>query len=515
MLKRALLFLGVLLLASCRTATPDLILGGGRVFTADDAKPRAEAVAIRGDRIIAVGSDAEVRALAGPSTRIIELAGRVVVPGINDAHVHEPWGIGGTSAKIADNATVDELLARVAAAAKEHPEGTLLTGTVPIGILDDPRLTRDALDAVAPRHPVRLGIISGHAALHNTAALRLMGIAEDVRDTQGGTYVRDANGRLTGWANEHALWIPDQRLGEALPDAEHARAIREFEQEAVSYGITSVQSMPTIATTRAARLAENDIPLRWRWMDLQLARVEDSPRTPMKYILDGTPMERGAAMRKPYADRPSSSGRMNYTDDELARIVRAAANTNAPLLLHISGDLPIEKLLALLAKTPADWPSKRVRIEHGDFAAPFAEELKRYGLIVVQNPSHFTFPQIMHARLGGAPPNYQAARSLVDNHVRFALGSDGPVNPWLNVMFAALHPRNPAEALTREQAVIAYTREAAFAEFAEHEKGTIAPGKLADLAVLSQDVFTVPLEELPKTTSMLTLIGGRVVWEAK
>ena len=511
---RNLVFGLFLLLVSCRSSAPDLVLAGGRIFTADEARPWAEALAVRGERIVAVGSNAEVRALAGPSTRVIELNGRVVVPGINDAHLHEPWGESG-NLDIGGDATVEQVFEAVAAGARAHPEGTVLRGQIPPIRLDDPRLTRDALDAITTRHPVMLGNLAGHSVLHNSAALQWRGVAEGARDSQAGWYARDANGRLNGWVYEHALWSSDRRMSAALPDEQFAAQMRAFTADAVRYGITSVQSMPGIERDRAMRLASTmEVPLRWRWMDLQVNGVADSPRHPVKYILDGTPMEHGAAMRADYADRPGHRGRLDYTDAELARIVNAAAKSGQPTLLHISGDLGVEKVFALMRATDADWPALRLRIEHGDFIGPFAGEAQALGIVLVQNPSHFMVPEVMQRRFGQVT-DYQVFRSFIERGIPVAIGSDGPVNPWLNVMFATMHPRNPSEAVTREQAVIAYTRGSAFAEFQEKEKGTLAPGMLADLAVLSQDVFTVPPPELPKTTSMLTMIGGRIVWEQK
>lgn len=509
----------LLLLSACRSVAPapDVVLAGGRVFTSDEARPWAEAIAVRGDRIVAVGSNAEIRALAAANTRVIELEGRLVVPGINDAHVHAPWTGGTTPIRMPDDATVEQMLSAVEAAVREHPEGTPLETDIPPMLLDDPRLTRDTLDAIAPRHPVLLGTVSGHSTVHNTAALRWRGVPEDARDTQAGWYGRDANGRLNGWLYEHALWTTDRRLSADRPDAAFADAMRDFAQRALSFGITSVQSMPAIDRARAMRLASAmNMPLRWRWIELQLGAIDDSPSAPVKYILDGTPMERGAAVRADYADRTGHRGRLNYSDADIGRMVAAAAKSDQPLLVHISGDLGIEKLFAAMRATPANWPAKRVRVEHGDLIAPFIDEARDLGVIIVQNPSHFMLPELMKARFDGERiRTFQTFRSLAERGVRVAIGSDGPINPWLNVMFATMHPRNPPEAMTREQAVIAYTRGSAFAEFTEHEKGTLAPGMLADLAVLSQDVFTVAPPELPKTTSVLTMIGGRIVWEAK
>ncbi len=156
----------------------------------------------------------------------------------------------------------------------------------------------------------------------------------------------------------------------------------------------------------------------------------------------------------------------------------------------------------------------RVRIEHGDGLLPdLIPRARDFGVIVVQNPSHFAFRDIFADRYG-EPFDYSPARSLIEAGLPFALGSDGPLNPYLNLMFAVMHPARPEEAITVEQAVEAYTRGSAFAEFQENEKGMIALGKLADLAVLSQDIFTVPVGQLPGTESVMTITGGDIVYNS-
>ena len=240
-----------------------------------------------------------------------------------------------------------------------------------------------------------------------------------------------------------------------------------------------------------------------------------------KYVLDGTPIERLALMRRPYADRPGWRGRANFDADTVRAMLADALRAGDQPLLHVSGDSLLRVVFdAMQALAPdSAWRRLRPRIEHGDWLGgdliPIA---RRLGVVVVQNPVHFALaPELLAARFGGAPgpvPGFQVVRDLVESGVPLAIGSDGPPSPFLNIMFATTHPVSPAQALTREQAVIAYTRTAAYAEHAEGEKGTLAPGMLADLAVLSQDVFTVPPQALPATTSLLTLVGGRVVHDA-
>jgi predicted amidohydrolase YtcJ len=515
-MKKAALLLVLLGAVSCRSTStpPDLILAGGRVFTSDAAHPWAQAVAIAGDHILAVGSDAEVRPLASPATRTIELHGRVVIPGINDAHLHQPWSMNKPNLEIPDTATVDDVFARVVEATKRYAPGTLIAGTIPVTLIDESRLTRDSLDAIAPLHPVMLGTLSAHAVLHNTAALRMRNIAEDEGDVHGGWFGRSV-GRLNGWVTEYALWAKDREIGAQISDSTWIASLRDFANSALRFGITSVQSMSSLPADRAARLAAaTGVPLRWRFMQFEIGAVDTTPVTATKYILDGTPIERGAALTQPYSDRPGTSGTMDWSDDEIRNMVRVAAKSRKPLLLHVSGDRPFATIFSAMDATPADWPTLRVRIEHGDFIKAYVGDAKRLGVVVVQNPSHFMLGSLTTERIGvERQRNFQPLRSLIEQGIPVAIGSDGPLNPYLNIMFATIHADNPSEGITREQAVVAYTRGSAYAEFAEKTKGTIAPGMLADLAVLSQDIFSVPAPDLPKTEADVTIVGGRIVYE--
>jgi len=283
-----------------------------------------------------------------------------------------------------------------------------------------------------------------------------------------------------------------------------------------------------------ALLRDADVPIRWRVIRFPLTRpggrdVADaraagpSPGgklgvSGVKYILDGTPVERGAAMRHPYADRPEWYGELDFPPETLAAVMRETLAAREQLLVHAVGDSAIAVLLRLLSGAAPDstWHALRPRIEHGDFLTPdLLPSARRLGVVVVQNPAHFAIPELIRRRYGpGRAAAAQPLRSLLTAGVPIALGSDGPMNPYLNIMLAVTHPANPAEALDREQAVLAYTRGSAYAEFAEREKGTLAPGMLADLAVLSQDIFMVPLGELAKTESVLTLVGGKVAYDA-
>jgi predicted amidohydrolase YtcJ len=523
-----------------RPGPPDLVLTGGKVFTADSARPWAEAVAIRGDRVVAVGTTAEVSRLAGRSTRRIALGGRVVVPGFNDAHDHAgaaEYGVQfATGAAPLPDPELRQVLDSLGALARRTPRGTWLHTVVGLRILEDPAAGRDALDRAAPDHPVLLWAWTGHGAVVNTAAMRALGIPEHVRDPVGGWYGRDAAGRLTGLLREYAEWSALRRLYSGVPDADVVAALRRYAEEGARMGITSVQSMngyldpaKTVRVLRAARL-----PVRFRavpylmtdaggrrlaeWRDVERAPAPLSVISGAKWVLDATPIERDALMRAPYADRPGWHGRLDFPPDTVRAILAEALTGREQLMLHVAGDSTLRVAFAAMQALAPDsaWRRLRVRIEHGDWlAGDLLPVARRLGVVVVQNPSHFAFdPAMLRARFGRVPPEFQQSRSVLAAGVPVAFGSDGPRSPFLNLMFAVTHPTNPGEALTREQAVVAYTRGSAYAEFAERDKGTLAPGMLADLAVLSQDIFTVPAEALPGTTSVLTLVGGSVVHDA-
>jgi hypothetical protein len=234
-----------------------------------------------------------------------------------------------------------------------------------------------------------------------------------------------------------------------------------------------------------------------------------------KWILDGTPVERLMFMREPYTDAPSTRGRLNFPVADLRQFLTRALAAGEQPMFHAVGDAAIDAVLdGLDATGGAKWAPLRPRIEHGDMLEPgHFDRANRLGVVLVQNPAHFMIAPIMHARMGPRTSRTEMVKTIVAAGIPFAIGSDGPMNPFLNMMFAAVNATNPAEALTLEQSLTAYTHGSAFAERAEEQKGTLAPGMLADLAMLSQDIFKVAQQDLPKTTSLLTMVGGRIVHE--
>jgi predicted amidohydrolase YtcJ len=520
---------------------PRTILFHGDVFTADPAMPHAQAIAITGDRITAVGSDAAVLALATPGTRKIDLGGRVVFPGLNDAHVHVavPQGVYVNAPDFVPGPgpTLTEIKAVIAQQVAATPPGTLLLGFIGTAVLDDPAATRFSIDMVAPAHPVVLFGWSGHGTLFDTRAMTLLGISDHEANPFGGGYGRlPFTTVLDGRAHEYAEFGIRRKLLALVSDDALVAAYRGFSAQAVQLGFTSLQDMAVGLTHQRALsvLRAADLPVRVRSICVPLTPAEpcatSADPTPrlraagVKWITDGTPIERRAFVMTPYADSPDSVGEFNFPPAPFLALT-ASQRTGAPardqVLFHSVGDAAISNVLDALEATggSAAWANRRTRIEHGDMM--FGDDIARaaaLGVIVVQNGTHLGLTQLFAERLVPAVfEQLEPLRSLLAAGVQLALGTDGigrPLSPFVDIMLLVIHPTHPAEALSVEQAVTAYTRGSAYAEFEEHRKGTLAPGRLADVAVLSQDIFHVQPFALPATFSVMTIVGGDVVWDA-
>lgn len=533
----AVILLGILLspVAYGRQPPIDLVLLNGKIFTAEGAKSFAEALAVAGDRIVAVGSSREIEGLAGGATRRIDLKGRLVVPGFNDAHFHFTPSPEGVWLHFRTNEpSWEETRRAIEEAVRKAPPGTWIFGEVGHDVLLVPEVNRFVLDRIAPDHPVLLRTYYGHGYVINSRAMPVLQIAEEEPDPMGGSYERlPGSKRINGRFNEYAEWKTDRKLASQVSDAEIVKRLKALAHRAAGFGITSMQIMPKMPIDRFARLvARAALPIRVRAItfsktgprsrDLSEIRGLSKLKFPeakvsvkgIKWILDGTPLERGAALRGSYRDRPGWKGRLNFSPAQIGAMIQESLDFRQQLLLHCSGDRSVEVVFNAMDryKGLVDWKTKRLRIEHGDgLMDDLIPRARRLGVIVIQNPTHFTEPELFHRRWGGG---WERLRSLIEAGIPVAIGSDGPMNPFLNIMLAATHPYEPKEAITRRQAVRAYTYESAFAEFTENEKGTITEGKLADLAVLSRDIFTAPLPELPKTRSVLTMVGGEIVYDA-
>ena len=517
-------------------AAPDLLLVNAKIFTADPAQPYAAALAIEAGRILAVGSDEQIRALAGPNSRIVDAGGRLVTPGLIEAHVHLGPTLPTPPLAVPNlpfpGPSAEQALAAVEQAAKTRSDWI----SVSVGPLlaRDRRNWRAALDAVAPNTPVIMRAFFGHVTIVNSEALRRLGIREDVADPLGGWWGRDANGRLDGGVYESAQTIT-ARVSPPEP-GRLAAAFGEAAKRYARWGVTSIHLMNndkslqlTLDGLAIAKTGQKWTIYSWAtpvrgiadaWTAIDAVAKPMPPRIRIegpKWMLDGTPLEQNSVQREPHPGRPGWFGRSDFTQEQLSAILRLALDRPTQLTLHAVGDAETDRLFKTMEQLApaAVWRTKRVRLEHGDgIRRDTLEQAARLGVVVIQNPTHLPPP----ATAGGMTITNQTLllKSVLLAGIPLALGSDGgpaEQNPFLNLMLAVLYPAEPGEASTREQAFTAYTAGGAYAENQEGRKGRIAPGLAADLAVLSQDVMTVPARQLPATTSLLTLVDGEVIFE--
>ena len=524
-------------LVSCGRQAPvsaDIILTNGRIFTGG-AAGFVEALAVRGENILSVGTTQEINARATEATRRIDLGGRLVIPGINDAHVHMDNSAlpDGRELKLD---SMDPTCAQVIAALKTEigktRDDTPVLAAIGPSAFFDTQCTAETLDHIAPRHAVVLRTWTGHAAILNRAAVERFRVPVS-HPPEAGFYGKTMRAKSwDGVVQEYARFQLDSLMSGAATDDFVMGRLSAFLADAARYGITSLQAMSHDPNRLLRLLQQLNTPIRIRVISLPIHGMSEVRPEPdrqvtgnlrvsgLKFILDGTPVERSMAIRKPYQDDPSGNGQLDFSEEFIRRAVRSAAETNHPVLFHVAGDRTAEVVLQAMESVGAhaDWPGRRLRFEHGDGMMPdLIPRAKALGVVVVQNPSHLMVGDLTVRRLGPERAGQVLLfRSLLQAGVPLALGSDvgGPdavLNPFLNILFATTHPNHPQEALTREEAIAAYTKGSAYAEFAENEKGTLEQGKKADLAVLSQNIFDVAPPELPKTESVLTMIGGKIV----
>lgn len=527
-----------LVLSACATQSapavssePVTVLNNARIFTADRAGLWAEAIAIQGERIVAVGKNASVmkEAQRRGAVTVHDMQGRVIVPGFNDAHFHGGKYPEHVAIEVsAQDPLVAEVASKLRDAVAAHPAGTWLTVEVGGIVLNDPQVNRATLDAISTSHAIVLASWAGHGMIANSVALERFGLDDRSRDPMGGKLGRTPDGKLSGRLDEYAGYGAMRAFAARTPEQARVDRYAQVSPLFLSLGLTSMQNMSNAwpAPDHSAYIARAATPVRFRVIrfpmttadsfgaDADVAPPVAGSRPGVKWILDGTPVERGAAMTVAYADDPSARGALNFSRETIAQMLEAADARGEQPMFHATGDEAVAALLDAMDATggAARWKARRVRIEHGDMAtAAQLARMRDLGIVYVQNPAHLMVVPMMRARYAPRVDAVQPMKSVLAAGVPLAIGSDGPTNPFLNIMFATIHPTTPSEALTREEAVIAYTHGSAYAEFAENEKGTLAVGKLADLAVVDADIFTIPADDLPKVLSVLTMVGGKIV----
>jgi predicted amidohydrolase YtcJ len=529
----------------------DLIITNAKIWTVDKAHPTAQAVAVLGDRIIAVGSNADVDVLRGHDTKVINAGGKLVLPGFNDAHVHfVSGGLQLESVQLNDATSKQEFVRRIAEQARKTPKGEWIQG----GDWDETKWnplslpTKELIDPVTPDNPVFVSRYDGHSALANSAALRLAGVTSQTPDPPGGVIVRDPQGNPTGDLKDAATDLVFKVIP-ALSHEQRLRAVRRALEYAASLGVTSVQNMdPDYADIAAyAELLQNGELTTRIYAAPLIDQVDDQVKIGIRHAFggpflrigavkgfaDGSLGSRTAYFFEPFSDEPGNHGLLGEGMQPLSlmrdRMMKADA-AGLQICTHAIGDQAISIVLDLytyVAKAHGEM-DRRFRIEHAQhMAAKDFDRFAQLNVIASVQPYHaiddgrWAEGYIGHDR---ASRTY-AFRTFLNHGVHLAFGTDwdvAPLNPiftiYAAVTRATLDGKNPngwfpEQKLTVVEAVEAYTMGSAYAEFQEKVKGSITPGKLADMVVLSDDIFSVDPAKIRDVKVLKTIVGGKVVWD--
>jgi predicted amidohydrolase YtcJ len=552
---RVLLAGSALIWSACSAPGDDsatLVLKGGKVVTVDETVPDGEAVAIRGDRILLVGSDTEVEALIGPDTEVIDLQGQLAIPGLIDSHAHF-MGIGQAQLQLnlMEVANWDEVIEMVAAAVAQAEPGTLIQGRgwhqekwdrVPSSNVDGLPL-HHSLSAVSPDNPVILGHASGHAVFANARAMEMAGIDRNTQPPSGGEIVVDAQGDPIGVFRETAAGL----LGPAYEGAAAAdprRVAQLADQEVLSKGITTLHDAGVgfetvdlykeiveaggLGVRLHVMLSASNEDLRARIDDYRLIGYGDNHLTvrSIKRLIDGALGPHGAWLLEPYDDLPSSTGLNTTSVEVIEETARIAAEHDFQLNVHAIGDRANRETLDIFQRTFEAFPEKsdfRWRDEHTQHLHP--DDIPRFGelgVIAAMQGIHCTSdaPYVLE-RLGRerAEEGAYVWQKLMQDGAVISNGTDAPVedvNPIPSYYATVSRKLNdgtlffPDQRMSRMEALESYTINGAFAGFEEDIKGSLTPGKLADITVLSKDILTIPEEEIPTTEVVYTIVGGEV-----
>jgi predicted amidohydrolase YtcJ len=540
----------------------DVIFTHGNVYTgivdatSMVAGKRAEAIAIRGDRILAVGTRDEVLKTKGPDTKIIDLGGRFVMPGFNDAHMHLAHaGQEKLSVNLVGAKTLDEFRERIRAKVEKAGPGEWIVGAGwdetlwPVKAVP----TRWDLDEVSSGHPVYMDRVDGHIGVANTRALQLASITVASREPAGGKIDRDEGGTPNGILRETAR----DAVRAVIPKPTHEQRRQAIElalADLASHGITSAQDNSSWEDFQIYEELEKEGKLTARiseWLPFDdsvesLNRKRSSHPTTdemlhtgmLKGFMDGSLGSKTAALAEPYSDDPKNSGLPQYEADKLNPMAKERVLGGYQLGYHAIGDKGVQMALDSFAeaekaakedkvKGAGGGSDYRFRIEHAQVTTP--QQILRFKelkVIASMQPSHLlTDMNWAESRLGPqrAAHSYAWAEFL-KRGVVLAFGTDYPVEPVtpFRGLYAAVTRQSengkksyyPEQKISIEQAITAYTTGSAFAEFAEKQKGKLEPGMLADLVVLDQDVTSVPLAKILETEVLRTVVGGRTVYEA-
>jgi hypothetical protein len=530
--------------------TPELILLNGVIYTGDPTHPRAEAMAIRGGVISAVGTTTEIQKLANSQTQAVDLHGAFAMPGFNDAHTHiGSAGEAKLSIDLEGAKSLTEFQQRIRARLAELKPGEWVTGRGWDHTLwPEKRFpSRGDLDAVSKDHPMEFERVDGHVLVANSLALKLAGITKDTKDPPGGSIERDANGEPDGMLKENAEGLVTGKIPPRTAERRR-KGIELALADALSHGVTSLQDNSSWDDFLTYRAIKNDGKLNVRiteWLpfaapleQLQKMRDEGGTTDPwlktgaLKMVVDGSLGSRTAAMLAAYSDDPKTSGILRMEPERLKQLSIERDKAGFQLAFHAIGDRTNRVALdAFEAAAAANGPrERRDRIEHAQIVSP--EDFARYAklhVIASMQPSHETTDmRWAESRLGAErSKGAYAWKTFLKLGVALAFGTDYPVeviNPMRGLHACVTRelpdgtPQGgwePQEKISMDECIAAYTYGSAYAEFEEGQKGRIAPGQFADIIVLSADVTKVAPSEILKTEVLRTYVGGKLVYEMR
>ena len=523
---------------------------------------RAEAIAVRGDKVLAVGTESEIVKLNGPETKVFDLKGRFVMPGFNDAHMHlTEAGFKKLTVDLTGVRSVQEFQDRIRKRVETAQPLEWITGSGWDETLwqGSQLPTRWDIDEVTADHPVFLVRIDGHSAVANTLALKMAHVTLASKDPDGGEIVRDLSGAPNGVLRETAQTLVSPLIPRPTPE-KRRQAIEAALQDIARSGVTSAQDFSgytgedSLANFKILEQLESEGKLTVRiseWLPFNepvatLKQLRDShPQSdPMlhtgmlKAFMDGSLGSHTAAMLEPFADDPKNSGLPRYEQTKLNEMAKERVAAGFQLGFHAIGDKAVQMALdafaeaekaahASGAKAPDGSENFRLRVEHAQVTNPSqVERFRELNVIASMQPSHLLTD--MHwavSRIGPQRAAHSYAWAEFENHgVALAFGTDYPVEPVapFRGMYAAVTRKSedgkqeyfPAQKLTIEQAIAAYTTGSAYAEFAEKQKGTLAPGMLADFVVLDRDLTSIPPAQILGTRVLRTVVGGKTVYQA-
>ena len=539
----------ILSLSGCKSTgqgTATLGIINARIWTGNPDQPWAEAIAIKGEIILLVGTTSEVQKLMNDSSQIIDASGKMISPGFNDSHVHFiDGGFGLSSVQLRDAKTKEDFIKRIGDFAKTIPAGNWILAGDWDHINWGGELPKASwIDSITPNHPVFVQRLDGHMGLANSVAMKLSKISPSTKDVEGGFITRASNGSPDGIFKDNAMGMIYKNVSEPSDELKD-RALKAAMDYVAERGVTSVQNMGTWSDLEVFKRAHTKHELKTRiyaavplnsWKKLveeigKNGRGDDFLKIGgLKGFVDGSLGSHTAAFEQSFSDTPADSGFMVTTTDELYKAISPADSAGLQLLIHAIGDKAIRELLNIFERVEKEngKRDRRFRIEHFQHIAP--SDFRRIGplnIVASVQPYHAIDDGRWAEKVIGPEriKTTYAFKSLLDNKAVLAFGSDWFVAPPtpLEGIYAAVTRRTiddktpegwvPEQKITVEQALRAYTSGSAYASFDEKKKGVLKKGNLADLVILDNDITTISPEKIREVKVVTTIVGGKIVFQ--